>query len=206
MKSHRDHAPPKGNSDDPVESAVPSARSAEASELAEVKDRLFRLAADFENFRKRTAQETERRAAAQKELFIHDLLPAIDNLERALASGNTSTSHEQLRQGVQMTFHQLQQLLRRHGIEPEESLGQVFDPRRQEALSTRRDPARPDHTVLEVLQRGYRRGQEVFRPAKVIVNDLSQAASDSAVPVNIAPAPQPNHQPGQKRANDASDH
>jgi hypothetical protein len=60
--------------------------------------------------------------------------------------------------------------------------------------------------VLEVLQRGYRRGKEVFRPAKVIVNDLSQATSDSAVPVNIAPAPQPNHQPGQKRANDASDH
>jgi molecular chaperone GrpE len=144
------------------------------AEIAEQKDRYLRLAADFDNYRKRLAQEIERRAAAQKEEFIRDLLPVIDNLERALATG-ASTSPEQLRQGVQMTLQQLHQLLRRHGIEPEESLGRPFDPHRHEAVATRHDPDQPDHAVLEVFQRGYRQGNAVFRPAKVVVNDLSRS-------------------------------
>src|SRR5689334_6907211 len=88
------------------------------SELTAQKDLYLRLAADFDNFRKRAAQEADRRAAAQKEAFIRELLPVIDNLERALSS-DSSTSPEQLREGVQMTLQQLHQLLRRHGIEPE---------------------------------------------------------------------------------------
>jgi molecular chaperone GrpE (heat shock protein) len=200
MKAHRDHGTRKGGFDDPVGNAVPEDHAAKPSEMPADKDRLLRLAADFDNFRRRTSQETEQRAAAQKESFIQELLPAIDNLERALASNNGSTSHEKLRQGVQMTLHQLLQILRRHGIEPESSLGQVFDPDWQEAVSTRRDPGRPDHTVLEVFQRGYRRGREVFRPAKVIVNDLNQPAS------NTASAQQPSSESGRKRATDASDH
>jgi molecular chaperone GrpE len=95
------------------------------TELAVQKGRYLRLAADFDNFRKRTARETERSAAAQKEAFIRELLPVIDNLERALGS-DVSTSPEQLRQGVQMTLQQLTQLLRHHGIEADESLGRTF--------------------------------------------------------------------------------
>ncbi len=143
-------------------------------ELAKQKDLYLRLAADFDNFRKRSAQDTDRRAAAQKEAFIRELLPVIDNLERALSNASASSS-EQLREGVQMTLQQLHQLLRRHGIEPEESRGQPFDPHRHEALATRHDPSQPDHTVLETFQRGYRRGNEVFRPAKVVVNELTAA-------------------------------
>lgn len=144
------------------------------AEIAEQKDRYLRLAADFDNYRKRLAQEIERRAAAQKEEFIRELLPVIDNLERALAT-DASTSPEQLRQGVRMTLQQLHQLLRRHGVEPEESLGQPFDPHRHEAIATRHERAQPDHAVLEVFQRGYRQGNAVFRPAKVVVNDLSRS-------------------------------
>ena len=180
MKAHRDHGARKDSCSDAVGNTASEDRVVELSELSADKERLMRLAEDFENFRRRTSQETEQRAAAQKESFIRELLPAIDNLERALASNNGSTSHEQLLQGVQMTLYQLQQLLRRHGIEPEESLGQVFDPHWHEAVSTRRDPGRPDHTILEVFQRGYCRGREVFRPAKVIVNDLCQATSNTA--------------------------
>jgi molecular chaperone GrpE len=143
------------------------------AELAGERDRYLRLATDFDNFRKRTARETERSAAAQKEAFIRDLLPAIDNLERALASEG-STSPEQLRQGVRMTLQELTQLLRRHGVEPEESVGKPFNPLYHEAVSVRHDPSQPDHVILETFQRGYRRGNEVFRPAKVVVNDLAQ--------------------------------
>jgi molecular chaperone GrpE len=139
-------------------------------ELAEQKDRYLRLVADFDNFRKRTSQETARRAAAQKETLIQELLPVIDNLERGLAVG-PDTSFEQLLEGVGMTLQQFKQILRQNDVEAEESQGKPFDPLRHEAIGSRHDPSQPDHIVLETAQRGYRRGKEVFRPAKVIVND-----------------------------------
>ena len=147
------------------------------TELTRQKDLYLRLAADFDNFRKRTAQDTERRAAAQKEAFIRELLPVIDNLERAVT--NHMSTREQLRQGVQMTLQQLHQILRHHGIEAEDSVGQQFDPHRHESIGSRHDPSQPDHVILETAQRGYRRDSEVFRPAKVIVNDLSRAEATS---------------------------
>ena len=141
------------------------------------------IVTDFDNFRKRTAQDAERRAAAKKEAFIRELLPVIDNLERALAS-DASTAPEHLREGVQVTLQQLNQLLRRHGIEPEESLGQTFDPHHHEAIASRHDP---DHVVLETIHRGYHRGTEVFRPATVVVNDLSQPPSAAAAAADFQP-------------------
>ena len=131
------------------------------TELAAERERYLHLAADFDNFRKRTARETERTAAAQKEAFIRDLLPVIDNLERALGS-DISTSPKQLRQGVQLTLQQLTQLLRLHGVEPEECLGRPFDPLYHEAVSVRHDPSQPDQVILETFQRGYRRGKSSF--------------------------------------------
>src|ERR1035441_9543182 len=141
-------------------------------DLAEQKDLHLRLTADFENFKRRSRQESEARAAAQKESFIVELLPVIDNLERALASG-ASRDSTQFHQGVEMTLKQLQQLLRQHGVESGEIIGQPFDPHRHEGLSQGHDPAQPDHAILSVLQRGYRRGEKVVRPAKVVVNDLT---------------------------------
>jgi molecular chaperone GrpE len=140
-------------------------------ELAEQKDLHLHLIADFENFKRRSRQEAEARAAAQKESFIHELLPVIDNLERALASG-ASASSQQFHQGVEMTLQQLRLLLGKHGIESGEIVGQQFDPHQHEAISQRHNPVQPDHAILEVAQRGYRRGAKVFRPAKVVVNDL----------------------------------
>ena len=140
-------------------------------QIAEQKDLNLRLAADFENFKRRSRQEVESRAAAQKESFIRELLPSLDNLERALASG-ASPGSLQFHQGVEMTLQQLRLLLRQHGIETEEIIGQPFDPHRHEAVSQRHDPAQANHAILEVFQRGYRRGEKVFRPAKVVVNDV----------------------------------
>ncbi len=141
-------------------------------ELAEQKSLYERLAADFENFKRRTRQDGEARAVSQKDSFIVELLPALDNLERALASDAAGGS-PQFRQGVAMTLRQLLHLLAQHGIETEESVGQIFDPRRHEAVSQRNDPRRADRSILEVFQRGYRRGEKVFRPARVVVNDLT---------------------------------
>ena len=165
--------PPEDNTTE----AVPADMESLQAELSHPKDLHLRLAADFDNFRKRTAQETNRRAAAQKEAFIRELLPVIDNLERAVT--NHMSTREQLRQGVQMTLQQLHQILQHHGIEAEDSVGQPFDPHRHDAVGSRHDPSQPDHVVLEVFQRGYRRGNEIFRPAKVIMNDLSHAEATS---------------------------
>ena len=144
------------------------------NQLVKQRDDYLRLAADFDNFKKRTWRDSERQAAAQKEAFIDELLPALDNLERSLASKN-STSSKALHQGVEMTLQQLHQLLYRHDIEPVEDLGLPFNPHRHEAVSVRHDPHQPDQIILEVVQRGYCRGDKIFRPAKVIVNDLSHS-------------------------------
>ena len=141
-------------------------------ELAAQKDNYLRLAADFDDFQKRTRRDSRQQAAAEKEAFILDLLPILDNLERALAS-EESTSSEPLHQGVTMTLQQMGQLLHRHGIEAIEDMWRPFDPHRHEAVSVRNDPCQSDQIILEVLQRGYCRGDKVFRPAKVIINDLS---------------------------------
>ncbi len=163
--------------DDEAGKALLDELDALRTELASQKDNFLRLAADFDNFRKRTVRETEHRGAAQKEAFIRELLPVVDNLERALASPTDSAEH--LREGVQMTLEQVQQLLRRNGIEPEENLGEQFDPHRHEAIAAGYDPSKPDHSILEVFRRGYRRGHDMFRPAKVIVNTLNRGEVES---------------------------
>ena len=149
-------------------------------ELAAQKDDHVRLTADFDKFIKRTQRDSEQQAAVEKEGFIRDLLPILDNLERALAS-EQSISSEPLCQGVKITLRQGGQLLGRHGIEVVEDMGRPFDPHRHEAISVRHDPRQPNQIILEVTQRGYRRNDKVFRPAKVIVNDLSYFSGVSHV-------------------------
>jgi molecular chaperone GrpE len=159
----------------PTVDSVPAAAALLPTELAEQRNAYLRLAADFDNFKKRTRRDSEQQAAAEKEAFISDLLPVLDNLDRALASVKSASS-DPLHQGVERTLKQLGQMLQRHGIEAVDDVGRPFDPHRHEAVSVRHDPRQPDQSVLEVLQRGYCRGGQVFRPAQVVVNDLSPSS------------------------------
>jgi molecular chaperone GrpE len=152
-----------------------NASSSLDTQLAAERDKYLRLAADFENFRKRTARESGRRSLELKDAFIRDLLPVVDNLERAVAG--IPASQAALYEGVKMTLEQLLQLLRQHGFEPERSFGQAFDPHRHEAMAVRANPQFPENTVLEVWSRGWRRGEEIFRPAKVVVNSFRPPTS-----------------------------
>jgi len=166
----------------PVASAVDAAsRDPDVldKELASQNEAYLRLAADFDNFKKRTQRESGQRAAEEKESFISELLPILDNLERALAC-ERSISSDQLRQGVEMTLQHLRQLLLHHGIEAVEDVGKLFNPHQHEAISVRREPLQPDQIILEVTQRGYRRGDKSFRPARVIVNDTDYSAGGAA--------------------------
>lgn len=152
----------------------PVARAALQLQLEAEKERYRRLAADFNSFRQRTARDSEQRAAAQKDAFIRDFLIIIDNLERALI-GDAHPASDSLRRGIEMTLEQSLALLRRHGIEADGSAGEVFDPHRHEAINARFDPDQEDHVVLDIVQRGYRRGDEIIRPARVTINDYALA-------------------------------
>jgi molecular chaperone GrpE (heat shock protein) len=99
--------------------------------------------------------------------------------ERYLRLAATPTTAEPLRSGVEMTVRPTHQLLRRHGYQADDCAGQPFDPRRHEPVGSRCDTSKPDHAVIEVLQRGYRRGDDAFRPAQVVVNDLNAEKSCS---------------------------
>jgi molecular chaperone GrpE len=157
---------------------IPHERGAIAAEvfeleMADQKDRYLRLVADFDNYRKRMTLEMGQRAAAQKEKLMQDLLPVLDNLERGLSVGSSSSSKELL-EGVVMTLLQFKRILHDNGVEAEESLGITFNPVFHEAIGSRYDPSKADQIILEVAQRGYRQGKDSFRAAKVIVNAYPQ--------------------------------
>lgn len=142
-------------------------------ELAAERERYLRLAADFDNYRKRTIREQDRKAASQKEAVVRDLLPSIDNLERALAAH----SGENLQDGVQMIYQQIIETLKRHGFEPRNDLGQPFDARFHDAIAVGFKNGAPDSAVIDVWERGWMRGTELFRPAKVLVNKTNDGTS-----------------------------
>jgi len=129
-------------------------------------DRLLRLAADFENYKKRAARERLEYVAHANERLIAELLPILDDLERALAAAE---QHEeaQLEEGVRLVHRSLAGLLERHGVQAIETDGK-FDPHVHEALLSQ--PSEADEgSVLDVVQKGYRLGDRVVRPARVVV-------------------------------------
>jgi molecular chaperone GrpE len=152
--------------------------SALEQQLTEQHERYIRLAADFENFKKRAAQEIEKRSAAQKEALVRDLLPVFDNLERSLANSAPALT-DPLRHGVEITFRQFVQMMRKHGFEPREDVGESFDPNYHEAVFTRAEPGHDHHAILEVWQRGWMHQSKLFRPAKTVVNDLSETTNEN---------------------------
>ncbi|HXG76290.1 MAG TPA: nucleotide exchange factor GrpE [Gaiellaceae bacterium] len=128
---------------------------------------LQRVQADFENYRKRAAREQERLVAHAHERLVRELLPILDDLERALEAAER---HEEaaLVEGVRLVERSLRQALEREGLREIEAEG-AFDPHVHEALlSAPREGAEPG-SVAEVVQRGYRLGEKVIRPARVIV-------------------------------------
>jgi molecular chaperone GrpE len=128
---------------------------------------LQRVAAEYENYRKRAAREQERLVAYAHERLVRELLPVLDDLERALAAAER---HEEavLVDGVRLVEKALRAALEREGLAEIPTDGE-FDPHVHEALMARPDEGAEPGAVLEVVQRGYRLGDRVVRPAKVIV-------------------------------------
>ena len=137
-------------------------------ERNELQDRLLRTAAEFDNYRKRTERERRELSDAVSADLIRDLLPVVDDLERALAAVAESAD-EALRSGVELIYRQVLDVMRRRGVEAFESVGEQFDPTWHEALSSEHAPGRNDGEVIAEIRRGYRIGSRLLRPALVKV-------------------------------------
>jgi molecular chaperone GrpE len=138
-------------------------------EIAELKDKYLRTLAESENARKRIRQQSEESVRIQRESILRDLLPIIDNLERALAAARDGTDAKTILDGVQMTVRALLDFLRAQGVTPVESVGQAFDPARHEAVDHVASDAHPPNTVVDEFHRGYQIGERILRPARVSV-------------------------------------
>ena len=136
------------------------------AERDELLNDLKRVAADFENYRKRVARDQESLVARAHERLVKELLPVLDDLERALAAAE---EHEEakLEEGVRLVQRQLASVLEREGLAEIETNGK-FDPHVHEALLSQPSEAE-EGSVLEVVQKGYRLGDRVLRPARVVV-------------------------------------
>src|ERR687897_1639016 len=131
---------------------------------------LQRVAADFENYRKRVARDQENLVARAHERLVKELLPVLDDLERALEA---ATEHEEakLEDGVRLVHRELKEALAKEGLVEIETNGK-FDPHKHEALLTQ--PSEEDEgAIIEVLQKGYRLGDRVLRPARVVISQGS---------------------------------
>lgn len=157
--------------DSPVEPVV--AGSEAASELQQQRDgyydRLLRMSAEFDNYRKRVERERQTLADATAASVVEDLLPVMDDLERALKADSGGEGAEAYRRGVELIQRQLDEILRRRGVESIEALGADFDPHLHQAVAYDTVEGRRDGEVIEEFRKGYRLGDRLLRPSMVRV-------------------------------------
>ena len=132
-------------------------------------DRLLRKTAEFDNYRKRIERERVQQAEAAASDLLGELLPLVDDLERALNADAGSEGAEAYRRGVELIHHHLLELLRKRGVRPIEALGADFDPHFHQAVSHEAAEGRREGEVIEEFRRGYMLGDRLLRPAMVKV-------------------------------------
>ena len=144
------------------------------SELKDKNDKFVRLQADFDNFRKRTAKEKSELAATIEQAFLKDLLPLLDNLSRATEAVESSENSDidSLKKGIEMIRQETAAAMGKHGLEPIETEGKMFDPNFHQAVSRINNPDLEEGAIAAELQRGYIARGRVIRPSMVqVVNN-----------------------------------
>lgn len=157
-------SPPTG---DELEKDVTALLAKAEEERDEYLDLARRTKADFENFRKRVATDLQAAETRGKVSVAREVIDAVDNLERALEAAGEG---ESLAAGVEMVLGGLRETLTRNGVDVVDPKGEKFDPNRHEALSTQPVEGTESGTVVEVLQKGYVLGEQLVRPARVVVS------------------------------------
>ena len=165
-----------GAGGDGVEAALPPATpedraAALEAERDDMKDRMLRLAAEFENWKKRSRKEQTDAVAQARESLLRDILEVVDNLQRAMgAQAGGPVDGAAIVKGVELVLRLFQQKLERYEVKPFEVTGQPFDPRVHEAVSRVESENVPAGNVAAELQKGYRIGDRLLRPAMVSVS------------------------------------
>lgn len=152
----------ENGADDPVKRA----EKLEA-DLAEKDVQMLRLRADFDNFRRRSAKEREELAAVVTQGILTDMLPLLDNFERALSAEGSDL--DSFRAGVSMIYKQMQEALAKNGLEVIDTKDKKFDPNFHQAVMRVQDPEKEDDTIEQELQKGYMAKGRVIRPSMVQV-------------------------------------
>lgn len=158
-------------------------------QYAELEGQFRRLAADFENTRRRHAQEREELIRFAASRVCENLLPVVDNLERAIQTSQKAVDVSQILTGVEMIFRQMLDALTKAGVTPMEAKGKLFDPNLHEAIASLETAEYPDQTVLEEFQKGYYLNGKVLRYARVQISSnpnapVTKIEADAAQSVN----------------------
>ena len=138
--------------------------------LQESEEKVLRLAAEFENTKKRLQRERERSLKYAEENVLKELLPGIDNIDRAMEQGQDSNSMESLLEGIELTRKGLSATLEKFGVKAIESIGEPFDPNIHEAVAMEETEEMEPNRVLKEFQKGYLYKDRLLRAAKVIVS------------------------------------
>lgn len=141
------------------------------AKLEQSEEKYLRLYAEFENYKKRTRQELDTERTYRAQSVLRDILPAIDNIERALAQQGESDEFKSFHKGVEMVYESLLHSLKENGLEVIEALDQPFDPNLHQAVMQESDERKDSGIVLEELQKGYKLKERVLRPSMVKVNE-----------------------------------
>jgi molecular chaperone GrpE len=162
---------PKAEQEQNDELAVANAKIAELeAKIKEMENRYLRLYADFENFRRRTRQEMEAAEKYRAQSLVSDLLPALDNFERALKIEADNEQAKSILQGMEMVYRSVLDALKKEGVEAIEAVGKPFDPHLHQAVMQIEDSNYEPNTVVEEFQKGYKLKDRVIRPAMVKVS------------------------------------
>lgn len=176
---------PKTGEPSPTPEASPSDRTEEltqanaalTAQVTELKDRLLRNQADYDNSRKRILREKEDAVRYAGEALLERLLPVLDNFEMGMQAAQSATDAKAIAQGFEMVLAQLQQFLRDSGVEAVDAVGHPFDPHRHEALGHHESEDHPEGHVLMQMRKGYKLKDRLLRPASVFV---AKAPEDKA--------------------------
>ncbi len=141
-----------------------------STDRAALNDRLLRLQADFENYRKRMLREREAERLRANEGLMQELLPVLDHLELGLKTAEKNKVESSVIQGFEMVLNQALGVLRKFGLEPMDAEGELFDPHAHESVALAPSDTTPRDMVLTQVRRGYRLGSQLLRPAQVVVS------------------------------------
>jgi molecular chaperone GrpE len=182
------NAPAAPPTSEPATAPAEERITALEAEKADLKDRMLRIAAEFENYKKRARKEQTDNEAKVREAVLRDMLEVMDNLERATAATGGAADLQSVQQGIALVLRLFAQKLERYDVKPLETKGKPFDPRLHEAISQAPSTEFPPGTVLNELQKGYKVGERLLRPAAVVVAIAppgATPANDGAKPAEI---------------------